>query len=357
MGIKACVEQLPLLKEVILLGFFDKSLFENFINETQNELNVSIRYIKEESRLGTAGGLYKFREEICDGLDENSSLFVFNCDIIAKFPLQELQIFHKEHGHLCSILTKRVESKSVKNYGCLVSDNETHEVLHYAEKPETFVSDLVNCGVYLFRMEIFERIVSVANTKPTEGQLDIYAEEREEHDQDIKIRLEQDVFRQLAGNQQLYSFEYKGFWCPIKHPADSLSVTRMMLQDNIPIVADEYKKCVRGRVMIHPSASVDTSSVIGDNVTIGQNAKIGKGVRIHDSIILDGVEVRDHSYIVNSIIGWNSVIGQWCRIEGTDGKITIFGDGVKTKPETIVRNSIVLPHKELSRNHNEEILL
>jgi len=53
--------------------------------------------------------------------------------------------------------------------------------------------------------------------------------------------------------------------------------------------------------------------------------KIGVGVRIKDSIILDGVTVKDHAYIVNSIIGWNSIIGQWCRIEGTNGKVTILG--------------------------------
>jgi len=57
------------------------------------------------------------------------------------------------------------------------------------------------------------------------------------------------------------------------------------------------------------------------------------------------------------VIGWNSLVGQWCRIEGTTENITILGEGVKTKPEIIVRNSVVLPHKELSGNHNEEILL
>lgn len=104
------------------------------------ELIISFRYIKEESRLGTAGGFYKFRGEISEGLDCNSTLFVFNCDIIAKFPLKELEDFHRSHGNLCSILAKRVQQKEdVKNYGCLVSDPETNEVLHYAEKPETFV--------------------------------------------------------------------------------------------------------------------------------------------------------------------------------------------------------------------------
>ena len=36
------------------------------------------------------------------------------------------------------------------NYGCLVKDENTHELLHYTEKPETFVSDLINSGTILF---------------------------------------------------------------------------------------------------------------------------------------------------------------------------------------------------------------
>lgn len=174
---------------------------------------------------------------------------------------------------------------------------------------------------------------------------------------DIKIRLEQDVFRLLAGHKSLYSFEYTGYWSPIKHPVDSLIVSRMLLDNIASENSEEHKKFVTGKVLIHPSASIGEGSQIGDFVTIAKNAKIGAGVRIKNSIILDGVEIRDRAYVVNSVVGWNSVIGQWCRIEGTDGKITILGDGVKTKPEIIVRNSVVLPHKELSGNHNEEILL
>jgi mannose-1-phosphate guanylyltransferase len=35
-------------------------------------------------------------------------------------------------------------------------DKETHEVKHYVEKPSTFVSTTINCGVYLFTKVIFQ---------------------------------------------------------------------------------------------------------------------------------------------------------------------------------------------------------
>lgn len=35
------------------------------------------------------------------------------------------------------------------------------QVLHYVEKPSTFVSDIINCGIYLFTPEIFQHIGAV----------------------------------------------------------------------------------------------------------------------------------------------------------------------------------------------------
>uniref|UniRef100_A0A0D3DK50 Nucleotidyl transferase domain-containing protein n=1 Tax=Brassica oleracea var. oleracea TaxID=109376 RepID=A0A0D3DK50_BRAOL len=43
-------------------------------------------------------------------------------------------------------------------FGELVADPVTNELLHYTEKPETFVSDRINCCVYVFTPDIFTAI-------------------------------------------------------------------------------------------------------------------------------------------------------------------------------------------------------
>jgi mannose-1-phosphate guanylyltransferase len=77
---------------------------------------------------------------------------------------------------------------------------------------------------------------------------------------------------------------------------------------------------------------------IGPNVSIGPKTVIGSGVRIKDSIILDGVEIKANSCILSSVIGWNSRVGCWTRVEGTpsDQPSKLMLNGQKTKAATII---------------------
>jgi mannose-1-phosphate guanylyltransferase len=69
-------------------------------------------------------------------------------------------------------------------------------------------------------------------------------------------------------------------------------------------------------VIIHKSAVVAEGAVLGPNVVIGADCKIAAGTKISNSTILAGTEVKAHSYIDGSIIGWKNTIGEWVRITG-----------------------------------------
>ena len=117
-----------------------------------------------------------------------------------------------------------------------------------------------------------------------------------------------------------------------------------------------------GDVVIHPTAEISASARIGPNVSIGAGVRVGEGARVRDSILLEGVVVKAHACVLRSIIGWNSVIGRWARIEGNGNDdavrdVTIFGVDVKAGREIVVRNCIVLPHKTLNQSYHNEILL
>lgn len=51
------------------------------------------RYLQEFTMLGTAGGMYHFRDQIRAG--NPTAFFVLNGDVCSDFPLEELYNFHK----------------------------------------------------------------------------------------------------------------------------------------------------------------------------------------------------------------------------------------------------------------------
>lgn len=67
--------------------------------------------MQEFTALGTAGGMYHFRDQIRSGNTE--AFFVMNGDVCADFPLIQLYEYHKQHGEkslviivLCSLKIK-----------------------------------------------------------------------------------------------------------------------------------------------------------------------------------------------------------------------------------------------------------
>jgi len=67
-------------------------------------------------------------------------------------------------------------------------------------------------------------------------------------------------------------------------------------------------------VIVDKSAKVHQTAQLGPNVVIGPNCQIEEGVKIRNSAILAGTTVRAHSFITDSIIGWNNTVGSWVRI-------------------------------------------
>ncbi|KAI4880671.1 hypothetical protein NFI96_013450 [Prochilodus magdalenae] len=200
------------------------------------------------------------------------------------------------------------------------------------------------------------------------------------------IRLEQDIFTRLAGQKQLYVYKTQHFWSQIKSAGSAIYASRLYLSryhETHPerLAANQGGPKIIGDVYIHPTASIEPTAVLGPNVSIGKGVTIGAGVRLRESIVLHGATLQDHCCVLNSIVGWDSTIGKWARVEGTpsdpnpndpyakidsetlfrDGgltpSITILGCNVNIPSEVIIRNSIVLPHKDLNRSFKNQIIL
>lgn len=60
--------------------------------------------------------------------------------------------------------TEATRQQSV-HYGCMVCESSTKSVTHYVEKPNSYVSTLINCGVYVCSLQVFHTMADAFQKK------------------------------------------------------------------------------------------------------------------------------------------------------------------------------------------------
>uniref|UniRef100_A0A3P8YSZ8 mannose-1-phosphate guanylyltransferase n=1 Tax=Esox lucius TaxID=8010 RepID=A0A3P8YSZ8_ESOLU len=321
---------------VILAVSYMSDLLEREMRVQEERLGIKISLSHEKEPLGTAGPLALARELLTDN---DEPFFVLNSDVICDFPFEDMLKFHKHHGRegtislravrlqparsptsaVCSQVTK-VEEPS--KYGVVVYEAENGRIHRFVEKPQVFVSNKINAGMYIFSPSMLKRI----QLRPTS--------------------IEKEIFPLMAEENHLYAMELQGFWMDIGQPKDFLTGMCMYLQSVRQTAPDRLTTGTGflGNVLVDPTAVIGQNCTIGPNVTIGAGVVLEDGVRIKRCTVLKGSRVRSHSWLESCIVGWSSSVGQWVRMEN----VTVLGEDVIVNDELYLNGANVLPHKSIT---------
>ncbi|KAF6018974.1 GMPPB [Bugula neritina] len=169
------------VKHIILAVSYRAEMLEVEMKAQEQKLGVRISLSHEKEPLGTAGPLALAKEYL---LEDSEPFFVLNSDVICDFPFHDMLKFHKHHGKEGTIVVTKVEEPS--KYGVVVYHPETGQISNFVEKPQEFVSNKINAGLYIFSTNILKRIP----LKPTS--------------------IEKEVFPMMASDQELFAMELKG---------------------------------------------------------------------------------------------------------------------------------------------------
>lgn len=259
-------------------------------------------------------------------LKDDSPFFVLNSDIICEYPFIELAAFHKQHGDEGTIVVTKVEEPS--KYGVVVhKPNHQSRIDRFVEKPVEFVGNRINAGIYILNTSVLRRI----ELRPTS--------------------IEHEIFPAIVRDGQLHSFDLEGFWMDVGQPKDFLTGTCLYLSSlskkGSKLLTPRSEPFVHGgNVLIDKTARIGRNCRIGPDVTIGPGVVIGDGVRLQRCVLLAGAKVKDHAWVKSTIVGWNSTVGRWARLEN----VTVLGDDVTIGDEVYVNGGSILPHKTIKSN-------
>lgn len=112
-----------------------------------NQLEVNIKYSKEDEPLGTAGCLELIKKEL------KETFIMINGDILTTLNFSELINYHKRNGAIATIALKKREIYI--DFG-IVELDRSNSIKGYTEKPT--INHLVSMGVYVFEPRVVEYI-------------------------------------------------------------------------------------------------------------------------------------------------------------------------------------------------------
>ncbi|MCJ1314553.1 mannose-1-phosphate guanyltransferase [Agyrium rufum] len=309
--------------DIVLAVNYRPEIMTAALEKYEEKYNVNIEFSVESEPLGTAGPLKLAAKTL--GKD-SSPFFVLNSDVICDYPFTQLAQFHKNHGQEGTIVVTKVEEPS--KYGVIVhKEGHPSRIDRFVEKPVEFVGNRINAGIYILNPSVLDRI----ELRPTS--------------------IEQETFPAICEDGQLHSFDLEGFWMDVGQPKDFIAGTCLYLSSltkkKSKLIASTSEPYVYGgNVLADKSAKIGKNCRIGPNVTIGPNVVIGDGVRLQRCVILANSKIKDHAWIKSSIVGWNSSVGKWARLEN----VTVLGDDVSIGDEIYVNGGSVLPHKSIKVN-------
>ena len=306
---------------VVLAVYYMAESLVRYLGPTKYDLGIL--YSREQRPLGT-GGPVKKAKDIMDG----DRFMVMNGDILTDFDYKRLIEYHEEKGGVATIALTQVSDPT--RYGSVELDWEGR-ITRFVEKPEygKAPSNLINAGIYIMEPEILDYI-------PDEG----------------KVRIETEVFPKLAEENKLYGFESHGFWMDIGEPQDYLGANAMMLTKNNLNKCGESPEIDPSVVIRKPcnfgdNVRIGADSIIRPNVSIGNGVQIGKGCRIENSVVFDGVTIEDYSSVKSAILGENSVLERWVKVESG----SLIGDYAQIKDGvTITERVSICPSKTIEES-------
>jgi mannose-1-phosphate guanylyltransferase len=237
---------------------------------------VRLRYSREPELLGTAGGVRNVRDHF-----ERRTFLIISGDALTDIDLAALWRRHEEAGGIGTLALKRVDDPSQLGVVILADDGR---VQGFQEKPDPAeaLSNLGNCGIYVFEPEIFDYFP----------------------DRDF-VDWAQDVFPTLLAQDVLfYGHEIDDYWNDIGNIRDFRRGNFDALSGKVRVEIEA------GRL------NPDADWVEEPPVYVGEGCEIASGVRLTGPVVLgDGCKVGERAAIRDSVL--------WPRTEVAPGSVLI----------------------------------
>jgi mannose-1-phosphate guanylyltransferase len=280
---------------------FDETIanLHYFPDSIRDYFGERLAYRTEPELLGTAGGVRGCAEFFGD-----EAFLVISGDALTDIDLGAFAARHREAGGVATLAVKKVAD--TREYGVVLHDR-AGRITGFQEKPEPeeALSDLGNCGIYIFEPRIFDHF-------PDRPFVD----------------WAQDVFPALlAGDVPFHIHEVRDYWNDVGSLAELRQGTFDALRGELrlemageevapgvivaggdgesPIPGDAE---VEGPVWVGRDVRIGAGVRLTGPLVLGDGARVGAGSQLRESILFPGTEVAPGAILIGAIAGHAGIL-------------------------------------------------
>jgi mannose-1-phosphate guanylyltransferase len=270
------------------LHYFPDSIKEYF--------GERISYRVEEELLGTAGGV-----RACAEFFGDEPFLVISGDALTDIDLGALAKRHHDSGGIATLAVKRVSE--TREYGVVLHDRDGR-ITGFQEKPspEEALSNLGNCGIYVFSPEIFDYFPE----RPFADWAQDVFPALLEHDVPFHIHEVGEYWNDVGSLSELRQGTFDALKGELNLQIEGSEVAPgVTVVGDSPLPADAE---VEGPVWIGADVSIGAGVRLTGPVVIGDGARIGARAQLRSSIIFPGTEIGDEAILIGAISGHSGII-------------------------------------------------
>jgi mannose-1-phosphate guanylyltransferase len=307
------------IDDVILpAGYLPEAITSAFGDGSR--LGLRVRYVIEETPLGTAGALKNVEQFI------TGPFFVLNGDVLTSLDLRAMRANHERQGGIGSLHLIRVEDPSA--FGCVVHD-ASGRISVFVEKPkrEEAPTNEVNAGTYLLEAAVLDAIPA---GRP--------------------VSIERETFPQLiASGNALYAYTTTDYWVDLGRPEAYLAAHRHIFDGTMPLglqpaadgpgVKGVPSSAIIPPVFVGRNVRVAPDARVGPYTVLGDDCEVGSGAVVADSLLWDGVVVEAGASLDWAIVASRARIGAGAVV----GRGSVIGHGAIIAPNAAVGEDARIP--------------
>ncbi len=218
-------------------------------------------------------------------------VLVLSGDHIYKMDYEPMRAFHHQHQADLTMAVIRVPPEEASRFG-IVGVEPDLRVNAFVEKPSRPPSDLANMGVYLFKLEVLDRVLLEDHRR---------ADSSHDFGKDILPRM-------VAEGYRVFAYPYEDYWRDVGTVQSYWEAHMDLL--NVPPPLNLYDRhwVIHTRTEERPPMRMAGGAEVRDSM-VSDGCLIERGAVVERSVLSPGVVVRAGAVVRESVVLTDSEIG------------------------------------------------